>query len=117
MEEEIAAILMGTVRSIVFQGSAEAILQRVHVLRNSIVMRMEWRQLHCPIAVCNHILASLRREMHAERRRMMAVVCDLVFSSLLGHNDFFTHYVDFAEGPGALFDRVAPYGPATESDP
>ncbi len=116
MEEEIATLLMGTVRSIVLQGSAEAILHRVHVLRNSIVMRMEWRQLHCPIAVSNHIRVMLRREMHDERRRMMAVVCNLVFSSLLGQNDFFTHYVNFSAGPMALYDRVAPYGPVSSVD-
>ena len=114
MEEEIAAILMATVRSIVLQGSTEAILQRVHVLRNAIVLRMDWRELHCPLAVSNHILTQLRREMHGERRRMMAIVCDLVFSSLVGHNAFFTHYINFSDGPGAFYDRLAPHGPVEE---
>ena len=114
MEEEIAAILMATVRSIVLQASAEAILQRVHVLRNAIVFRMDWRELHCPLAVSNHILALLRREMHAERRRMMAIVCDLVFSSLVGHNAFFTHYINFGDGPVAFHEGVVPNGPVME---
>ena len=116
MEEEIAAILMATVRSIVLQASAEAILQRVHVLRNAIVFRMDWRELHCPLAVSNHILALLRREMHAERRRMMAIVCDLVFSSLVGHNAFFTHYINFGDGPDAFHGMVAPNGPVMEDE-
>jgi hypothetical protein len=111
MEEEIAAILMTFVRSIVDQSSAESILHRVHVLRNAIVLRMDWHVVHCPIHVCNHILTLLRREQLGERRRLMSVVCDLVFSTLIGHNAYFTHFVNFSEGPDPAFWRFIPRGP------
>jgi hypothetical protein len=115
MEEEVASILMSTVRSIVHQASAEAILQRVHVLRNSIVLRMDWNNVHCPLAVSNHLIALLRQEPHDERRQMMAVICDLVFSTLVGHNTYFTHYIH--GGPHGAFMAYAgavPYGPTHE---
>ena len=115
MEEEVASILMSTVRSIVHQASAEAILQRVHVLRNSIVLRMDWNNVHCPLAVSNHLIDLLRQEPHDERRQMMAVICDLVFSTLVGHNTYFTHYIH--GGPHGAFMAYAgavPYGPTHE---
>ena len=99
MEDEIATILMTFIRSIVVQSSTESILHRVHVLRTAIVLRMDWHVLHCPFTVSNHILTQLRREPVGERRRMMAVVCDLVFSTLVRHNAYFTHFVNFSEGP------------------
>ena len=114
MEEEIAAILMTFVRSIVEQASAESILHRVHILRNAIVMRMDWQTLHCPIQVCNYMLSLLRRELLGERRRMMAVVCDLVFSTIIGHNAFFTHFINFTDGPGAAYWNMVPRGPADD---
>jgi hypothetical protein len=114
MEEEIAAILMTFVRSIVEQASAESILHRVHILRNAVVMRMDWQTLHCPIQVSNHILTLLRRELLGERRRMMAVVCDLVFASLIGHNAYFTHFINFSEGPSIAYWNMVPRGPVEE---
>ncbi len=111
MEEEIAAILMTFVRSIADQSSAESILHRVHVLRNAIVLRMDWHILHCPYSVCNGILTLLRREPPGERRRVMAVVCDLVFSTLIGHNAYFTHFLNFSEGPDSAYWRIVPAGP------
>ena len=114
MENEIATILMTFVRSIVEQSSAESILHRVHVLRNAIVLRMDWRDLHCPITVSNHLLNLLRRELLGERRRMMAVVCDLVFSTLIGHNAFFSHFVNFPEGPDAAYWNQVPRGPGED---
>jgi hypothetical protein len=42
------------------------------------------------------------QENQLEQRRMMAVVCDLVFSSIIGHDAFFTHFISI-EGP--------PHGP------
>ena len=104
MEEEIAAILVSFVRSISVESSVHSVLNRVHVLRNAIVLRMDWRNVHCPVAVSNHILALLCREDVRERRRRMAVVCDLVFASLIGHDSFFTHFV-------ALSEEEAPHGP------
>ncbi len=114
MEEEIAAILMTFVRSIVEQASTESILHRVHILRNAVVMRMDWQTLHCPIRVSDHLLTLLRRELLGERRRMMAVVCDLVFASLIGHNAFFTHFINFSEGPGIAYGNTVPRGPVDE---
>jgi len=114
MEEEIASILVTSVRSIVEQSSSELILHRVHVLKNAIVFRMDWHSLHCPIAVSQHILTLLRRELAGERRRLMAVVCDLVFASLIGHNTYFTHFVNYSEGPCATFWKLAPQGPVPE---
>ena len=127
MEDEIAAILMTCVRSIVDQSTtgggttnnntaAESILNRVLVLRNAIVLRMDWHVLHCPITVSNHILTLLRQEMIGDRRRMMAVVCDLVFSTLIGHNAYFTHFINFSEGPaGVAFWRLPPQGPIPDA--
>lgn len=112
MEEEIAAILMTFVRSIVDRSSStEAVLHRVHVLRNAIVFRMDWQVVHCPIHVCNHLLTLLRQEQQGERRRLMAVVCDLVFSTLIGHNAYFTHFINFGEGPDPAYWRLVPRGP------
>ena len=104
MEDEIAAILLTVVRSISAEQSAHSALNRIHVLRNVIVFRMDWRNVHCPIAVSNHILTLLCRENVRECRCRMAVVCDLVFSSLIGHDSFFTHFV-------ALGMEEAPRGP------
>jgi hypothetical protein len=114
MEEEIAGILMAFVRSIVEQASSEAILHRVHILRNAVVLRMDWQILHCPILVSNHLLTLLRRELLGERRRMMAVVCDLVFSSLIGQNAYFTHFINFSEGPGIAHWNTVPRGPVDD---
>ena len=120
MEGEIAAILTTFVRSIVEQSTSDSILNRVLVLRNAIVLRMDWHVLHCPITVSNHILTLLRQEMTGERRRMMAVVCDLVFSTLLGHNAYFTNFINFSEGPAntttatAAFWRLPPQGPTPD---
>jgi hypothetical protein len=111
MEEEIANIFMASVRSIVDQGSARAILQRVLVLRNAIVLRMDWNNVHCPMIVSNHLLSLIRREFCVERRRMMATVCDLVFSTLIGQNSFFTLYFEFSEGPAVVYTEALPGGP------
>ena len=116
MEEEIAALFMTSVRSIVNQATSESILHRVHVFRNAIVLRMDWRDVHCPISVSNHLLTHLRLEALGERRRMMAVVCDLVFGSLIGHNAFFTHFINFSEGPSETYWRMAPQGPEVEEE-
>ena len=114
MEEEIARILMTFVRSIVDQSSAESVLHRVHVLRNAIVMRMDWHTVHCPLQMCNCILTLLRVEAVGERRRLMAVVCDLVFTALVGHNAYFSHFINFSEGPGVSCLSGAPRGPSAE---
>ena len=116
MDEEIATILMTFVRSIVDQSSNETMLYRVHVLRNAIIFRMDWHVLHSPVLVCNHILTLLRNEPPTERRRIMAVVCDLVFSTLIGHNAYFTHFVNHSEGPGASYWQIVPQGPGTDEE-
>jgi hypothetical protein len=102
MEEEIADVFITVVRSIAQRSTVGSILNRVHVLRNAIILRMDWRNSHCPIAVANHMLTLLMQENQLEQRRMMAVVCDLVFSSIIGHDAFFTHFISI-EGP--------PHGP------
>ena len=104
MEDEIAAILVNFVRSISAGTSTSTVLNRIFVLRNAIVLRMDWRTVHCPHAVANHILVHLARENVAERRRLMAIVCDLVFSSLIGHDSFFTNNIGASE-------MAAPHGP------
>jgi hypothetical protein len=106
MEDEIAAIFVNFVRSISAGTSVTTVLNRIHVLRNSIVLHMDWREIHCPLAVANHMLIHLGRENMPERKRLMAVVCDLVFSSLIGHDSFFTHFVARSE-----VEDTAPYGP------
>lgn len=103
MEEEIAMVLITVVRSIAQRSSVSSILNRVHVLRNAIVLRMDWRNGHCPIAVANHMLTLLTQENQLEQKRTMAVVCDLVFSSVIGHDAFFTHFISIEESP--------PHGP------
>jgi hypothetical protein len=104
MEKEIAAIFVAFVRSIADEPSVISVLNRVHVLRNALVLRMDWRLVHCPAAVSSHILHLLRREGVEQRRRRMAVVCDLAFSSLTENDAFFTHFV-------AIGEEVAPGGP------
>jgi hypothetical protein len=120
MEQEIAAILMTIVRSIVDQSSSssapESILHRVHLLRNAIVLRMDWHVVHSPIHVCNHILSLLRGEQMGERRRLMSVVCDLVFSTLIGHNAHFTYFVNLGEDPDPAFWRYIPRGPMDDDN-
>jgi hypothetical protein len=111
MEEEIANILMMSIRSIVDQGSARTILKRVLVLRNAIVLRMDWSNVHCPQLVSNHLLSLIRTEFCAEKRFMMAGVCDLVFSTVNGQNSFFTNYFEFSEVPQGFTNAVMPYGP------
>ncbi len=106
MEDEIAAIFVNFVRSISTGTSVATVLNRTHVFRNSIVLRMAWREVHCPLAVANHMLTQLLQEHVPERRRLMAVVCDLVFSSLIGHDAFFTHFVARSET-----EEAAPVGP------
>jgi hypothetical protein len=104
MEKEIASILVSFARSIADDPSASSVLNRVHVVRNTIVLRMDWRVVHCPAVVSNHILHLLHIEEAEQRRRRMAVVCDLAFSSLTGNESFFTHSVSISED-------TAPEGP------
>jgi hypothetical protein len=112
MEEEIANILMTSIRSIVDQGSARAILKRVLVLRNAFVLRMDWSNVHSPQLVSTHLLSLIRTEFCAEKRLMMAGVCDLVFSTVTGQNSFFTNYFEFSELPQSFTYAVGmPCGP------
>jgi hypothetical protein len=112
MEEELANIFMASIRSIVDQGSARAILKRVLVLRNAIVLRMDWSNVHCPRLVSTHLLSLIRTEFCAEKRLMMAGVCDLVFSTVNGQNSFFTNYFEFSELPLSFTEAVGmPHGP------
>ena len=88
MEAEIASIFMAFIRSIVVQSSAATILQRAHVFRNTIVLRMDWHNVHCPVALCNHLRVLLSREI--DTGCTMAIACDFIFSSLINQDTFFT---------------------------
>jgi hypothetical protein len=88
MEVEIASIFMAFIRSIVVQSSAAVVLQRAHVFRNTIVHRMDWHTLHCPVMLCNHLRELLSREI--DTGCTMAIACDFIFASLINQDTFFT---------------------------
>jgi hypothetical protein len=100
MEDEIAAVFVNFVRSIAVDVSANTVLSRVHFLRNMVVLRMDWRNAHCPAALANHILVRLNRE--GGSRWMMAIVCDLVFAPLIGHETYFTEFITAAPPHGPI---------------
>ncbi len=99
MEDEIAEIFVNFARSVVVGTNP---LNRIHVMRNAIVFRMDWRTLHCPFTVANRVVMLLNRE--GACRQSMAVVFDLVFSSLIGNDSFFTQSV--------AIDENTPRGPS-----